>query len=531
MMSDQQQDVEVKIVGFFELASVTCPLALDNYQRSYVWGEEKIIQLLDDLREFLTQQHNQKSNESLTPKHYYMGTLLLHHKSDESTTGEHKENNDEKLFVIDGQQRLTSLSVLYWLLHDELPNHIEFSYRSQRSKVNIQQAKRTMQKVFKAWLEQNPDNNFPLTKDIFNHFRFTAITVKREDLAFTFFDTQNNRGVPLSGTDLLKAFHLRAISNNNLKLAEQLQAHCAQRWEKVQVKGNKKSTNKGAQQKSNDFAPELFHYYLWRGRNWTGRDVVELESRDDILTHFGEQSIDALMGEVALYPAGSNQWGDQLQLNGNNEYQLQASSQHIGQSAAYLPFALRQPVSKGVGFFLYAEKYAAMLNTLLHLPSDDIDINAVQVFYKDVVSKLSAYLQSLYRLALLTYFDRLGSEGIYRFTLWLDYRLGAIRLEKEDIRREAPLKFLREAKRNLLDVISYAYRSEDIITFLQQVDVTKHYESKKGWAAEIKSGNLVQERYVAALAKYYGVTHLNGHAKRIDKKVKLLLTEQGVVNE
>jgi hypothetical protein len=147
-----------------------------------------------------------------------------------------------------------------------------------------------------------------------------------------------------------------------------------------------------------------------------------------------------------------------------------------------------------------------------------------------VVSKLSAYLQSLYRLALLSYFDRLGSDGLLRFALWLDYRLGAIRLEKEDIRRETPLKFLREAKRNLLDVISYAYRSEDIIIFLQQLDVASHYDKNKGWEKEIISDRLVKERYVAALANYYGVTDLNGQALRIELKVKQLLAEQGVTN-
>lgn len=525
-MSELQKDVEVNIVSFYELATHTCPLALDNYQRSYVWGQEKIIQLFDDLREFFTLQQSQDND---SPEHYYMGTLLLHHKAEGQVDNSHiSQKKNDKLFVIDGQQRLTSLSILYWLLHDEVPGHIKFYYRSQRSNVNIQQAKRTMQKILNEWSEQN--GGVELTSGIFNHFRFTAITVKREDLAFTFFDTQNNRGVPLSGTDLLKAFHLRSISDNNLKLAEQLQAHCAQRWEQVQVKGDKGKANRSSKNKNNDFAPELFHYYLWRGRNWTGTDVVELESRDEILTHFGEQSVDALMGDVALYPAGSNQWGQQLQLNANNEYRLHASPQYIGQSAAYLPFALRQPISKGVGFFLYAEKYSAMLNVLLHVPSDDAEINSVQVFYTEVTSKLSAYLQSLYRLALLSYFDRLGSKGLFRFALWLDYRLGAIRLEKDDIRRETPLKFLRDVKRNLLDVISYAYRSEDIITFLQKVDVAKYYDLNKGWQDEIEGNRLVKERYVAALAKYYGVKALNGQAKRIEQKVKQVLAKQGVNN-
>lgn len=475
------QDVTVKLVSFSQLANVKSPLALDSYQRAYVWGEDKIIQLLNDFAEFIQTDSGQRQ--------YYMGTLLLHQKV---------EVEHSKHFVIDGQQRLTSLSLLYWLLHGELPAHIQFEFRSSRSLVNIQQAKRTMLTWFKVC---------PIAKNefiqVFEQLRFTVIAVQREDLAFTFFDTQNNRGVPLGSTDLLKAFHLRAIQDNNLKLVEQLQSHCARRWELVQLQGELGKTSQ-----HNDFAPELFHYYLWRGRNWTGNQVVELESKDEMLKHFGDHSKKAMIGEVALYPAGSNQWGQSLTLTTTNDYSLTPAKQHIGQQAAYLPFALRQPISQGVGFFLYAEKYASMLNVLFHQPSNSSEVLALQGFYSEVVSTLSAYLQSLFRLATLTYFDRLGSKGLLRFAIWFDHRLGAIRLAQADIRRETPLKFLREAKQNLLDVLAYAYDNDDVIRFLRQNDVSNAYASNDGWQVQIKNNRLVQERYASAVAGYFNVGDL-----------------------
>jgi hypothetical protein len=473
------QDVTVKLVSFGKLANVKSPLALDSYQRAYVWGEDKIIQLLNDFSEFI------QTNNSA--KQYYMGTLLLHQKVGV------KQN---KHFVIDGQQRLTSLSVLYWLLHGKLPAHIQFEFRSSRSLVNIQQAKCTMQ----AWFKEQKIDKDEFTK-VFKQLRFTVIAVQREDLAFTFFDTQNNRGVPLGSTDLLKAYHLRAIQDGNLKLVEQLQSHCARRWEQVQLQGELGKTSQ-----HNDFAPELFHYYLWRGRNWTGNQVEELESKDEMLKHFGEHSKKAMIGEVALYCGGTNQWGKILTLTTTNDYSLTPAKQHMGQQAAYLPFALRQPISQGVGFFLYAEKYASMLNVLFHQPSDSPEVLALQGFYNDVVSTLSPYLQSLFRLATLTYFDRLGSEGLLRFAIWLDHRLGAIRLTQADIRRETPLKFLRDAKQNLLDVLAHAYDIDDVIRFLRQEDVSKAYATNDGWQTESKSH--VQSRYARAVSGYFNVGDL-----------------------
>lgn len=495
-----QKDVSVALLSFKNLASVECWLTLDNYQRAYVWGADKVTQLLNDLLSFI-----QESQDEAT---YYMGTLLLHQKIGE------KQNT---LCVIDGQQRLTSLAVLYWLLNKQPPNHIQFSFRSSRSMVNIQQVKLTI----KNWLDKNNLERAKLIA-VYDRLRFTVIKVIREDLAFTFFDTQNNRGVPLGSTDLLKAFHLRAIQSDDAHIDELLQSLCASRWENVQLQ-----SEFGKSSLNYDFAPELFHYYLWRARNWTGNQVAELESKDEMFSHFGDRTKVTKLGEVILYPASANQWVQSLSLNYHNDFYLTPAKQQFGVQSAYLPFSLRQPISRGVGFFLYAEKYAAMLNLLLHKPSRDLEIEAVQQFYADVVKTLSHYLQSLFRLCLLVYFDRLGSRGLLRFALWLDHRIGGIRLSQDDIRRETPIKFLRDPKRNLLDVIAYAYECDDVIDFLKQVDVSKIYSLKDGWSKGIQSNHLVQERYAAAVAKYYDIESLGGKtAECIERSVESQLSKQ-----
>lgn len=102
------EDVKVQVLSFSELFSrANFPLALDTYQRPYVWGYDKVGQLIDDLQKYC------RNRDEEQPLDYYMGALLLH-----------KNDEKQKLFIVDGQQRLTSLSVLYHLLTNDLPvNH------------------------------------------------------------------------------------------------------------------------------------------------------------------------------------------------------------------------------------------------------------------------------------------------------------------------------------------------------------------------------------------------------------------------
>jgi uncharacterized protein with ParB-like and HNH nuclease domain len=47
------EDVTVKVRSFSALFDETdYPLAIDTYQRGFVWGEDKIRQLIQDLQEF-----------------------------------------------------------------------------------------------------------------------------------------------------------------------------------------------------------------------------------------------------------------------------------------------------------------------------------------------------------------------------------------------------------------------------------------------------------------------------------------------
>lgn len=71
--------------------------AIPDYQRPYRWGEDQALQLLEDLEETLERDDTEP---------YFLGSLVLVQQS-------------EHLFeVIDGQQRLTTLTILFAVLRD-----------------------------------------------------------------------------------------------------------------------------------------------------------------------------------------------------------------------------------------------------------------------------------------------------------------------------------------------------------------------------------------------------------------------------
>ena len=78
------------------------------YQRGYDWTENEIIQFIDDINDY-------KKNNS---QEYYIGTLIV--------------NKNKNIFeVVDGQQRLTTLFLLYSFLEIETNKSLSFEFREK----------------------------------------------------------------------------------------------------------------------------------------------------------------------------------------------------------------------------------------------------------------------------------------------------------------------------------------------------------------------------------------------------------------
>lgn len=83
------------------------------YQRNYAWEEGQITQLVQDINDF------SKSNKA---QKYYIGTLVVYER----------EGLERLYETIDGQQRLTTLSILYAVLRNEYALHNELASFEKR---------------------------------------------------------------------------------------------------------------------------------------------------------------------------------------------------------------------------------------------------------------------------------------------------------------------------------------------------------------------------------------------------------------
>lgn len=475
--------VEVNVLSFSKLfEDSSFPIALDTYQRGFVWNDDKIRQLADDLADY--------QGYSVPKPPYYMGTVLLHRNKDK-----------QKRFIIDGQQRLTALCVLHQQLKAGLPEKCALTYSPKSARCI-----RSAAGIFR-------DHDRRPNSEIFGQIVFTVIYVERVDLAFTFFDTQNNRGVPLHATDLLKAYHLREVDGASVERKEALQTLCAQRWEGIQ---------QGVPVMSHDqeFAPSLFTKFLWRARYWTGARVV-YGDHDALMEEFQKQTwkSEGDHATISLYRSRHNRLGTALTMTRDGHSEIHTNRISLSSKAEDLPFAIRQPIQKGIGFFLYADKYAALLRRLAVEPTDSNEVRRFREVYEKLMMANSLFLREIFLLSSLVYADQFDDEKLWEFSLWLEHALGAIRLEKQQVRYEAAQNFFKHDALNLLDVIASGFRPEQIIAHLK----TNHTHAGTYADEAIETGKGVQGVYKQAVLNYYestGMTSLRGKHTWIAAKMK-----------
>lgn len=457
-----ESSVNVEMKSFKDLIDLS--LTIPDFQRSYVWKEENLEKLINDFEEFLFSRKNE----------YYMGTILLYRNI----------NNYE---IIDGQQRITTLIILYSLINEKYEiENLQLSFSSQESINNIVRAKK--------YFEDNRDKIIQIN-DIFEKLKFTVIITHSQDEAFTFFDTQNSRGVKLKAIDLLKAHHLRAISDN------ERQGISAKKWESIENSKN------SFIRKDSDFIDELFKYILYRARVWRGNKscVVDIElseriQNEKIKSEF-EKGIKA--DNITLYPHHKNMLVQSIDIDENENYIMDFRFKQYRQQPKDLPFSLRQPISKGLEFFLFVEKYAQIVE---YLNNDNSQILEYRNFYNDVIcdSSFSVYLREFFILCVVCYYDKFEHNKLFEFSLWLEYILGAIRVGQSMIVERTIPKMLRDMKYNVIDIILGSYTSDEVIEFLKSIKQLDGKDIEKLYSEPPYDENSIRDRYIQSNFNYYG---------------------------
>jgi len=228
---------------------------IPDFQRPYSWGRDQVDELLDDLTYFAFQEGDVGD---LNP--YFLGSIVL------------IEGSDPAAKVIDGQQRLTTLTILFAVLRELLPDLRESitkkicepgdEIEGRLPKVRLSLRKRDQQ-FFEDYIQREGgfsklsteevlsdsqtnirDNTLHLKKKLeetcgtkeelrklvkylVQKCYLVVVSTSDDESAYRIFSVLNDRGMQLSNTDILKAEIIGAIP-------EAEQDGYTEKWESIE---------------------------------------------------------------------------------------------------------------------------------------------------------------------------------------------------------------------------------------------------------------------------------------------------------
>ena len=281
------------------------------YQRPYKWHKSHVIQLLDDLYE----------NIYIGKRKYRVGTLIIHN-----------EGNVHN--IVDGQQRLTTLSLILYYLgeKDKLLQNQE--YTNEISKNNLIYNYEQIKQWFGAKKLEIDKKRF--LKELEDKCEFVIITVQCQDEAFQLFDTQNSRGKELYPHDLLKAFHLREMDKDGYTDKE-IEQYVI-KWEDYLLKENNPLL-------------DILDNHLYRIRKWIKGEPKYSFSKSDLNEFKG----------ISLYKKTKYNYEQPLRILDKT---ISSISHNFGITQTY-PFQIDMRIINGRNFFDYVFYYIELKKQLL----------------------------------------------------------------------------------------------------------------------------------------------------------------------
>lgn len=341
---------------------------IPKYQRPYKWSTKHVIQLIDDILKY-------KDASA-----YRIGTVVLHEEKD--------NDNNEVLNIVDGQQRLLTLTlILKCLNYDRSMSLIAHKFSND---ITINNLRKNYAIIYQKIKNFTDDDKFIIKQFLLEKCEIVVIKLDDISEAFQFFDSQNARGKELEPFDLLKAYHLREMQNNT----EQERIKCVEKWE---------------EEISNNVLKKVMNNYLFKIRKWVkhhnGREFtkneidvfkgISLENADDYTYLKSHKIINAFIKNY--------------QNDINREVDMQKMS---------YPFQINQVILNGKLFFEYIEYYIRMykdLNLDEKVNSEDEILNLLNT-YSAKSRTGDKYTRNLFNCGLMFYYDKFKN---YRYEEFL----------------------------------------------------------------------------------------------------------------
>jgi hypothetical protein len=369
-----KEPIELSIGNIFspEDASQLDKYVIPRYQRNYAWTEPHIKQLIQDILDF----------SEIGTKNYYLGSLVVY---------EREEKDNIFYETIDGQQRLTTLNILFSVLKNEFNKvetnfkiNLKFDSRPKSSKsleyffnynkeidvidhkeglnTRIKAAYNIITKELRAVQKNESDEKL----DTFVNYLKTSVKLLRvpvpKDTNLNhYFEIMNSRGEQLEKHEVLKAQMLKVFAeeSKNTLVFNTIWEACANMEKYVQYGF---STYKNKQEKESD-RDRVF------GTDWTGFNPINFVEVVNCLSN-----IDSNSNYTSMVSIIENIKGDIAKNKDNKEGQERFTT--IINFSNFLLHVLRVLVNQSNKYIIVREtedeiKRAEEIKKLRDVPLDD----------------------------------------------------------------------------------------------------------------------------------------------------------------
>lgn len=282
---------------------------IDEYQREYKWEKENIDELLSDLQAKFFSHHKPGDETTAVSGYgeYFLGSIIV-------------SKRNGKNFLIDGQQRVTSLTLLLICLYrvakaQGLPviqtvAPLIFSDNLGQPKFNLDIPERlpVIQALFQG-NDFNPDGKDESIQTMYARYRdisendllaelgdalphfiywlmtrvgLIEIATDNDGYAYAIFETMNDRGKPLSPVDMLKAYLLAPVEDPQVRVQvnqtwkqkvleliswggthePERDANCIKAWLRAQYAESTRERKAGAIDKDWELIGSVFHRWV-----------------------------------------------------------------------------------------------------------------------------------------------------------------------------------------------------------------------------------------------------------------------------
>lgn len=290
---------------------------IDYYQREYRWQRKQLQELIEDLTEQFLEPYDAEHPRKEVQKygHYFLGSVVL-------------SKHDGSTYIVDGQQRMTTLSLLLIQLHNRQGERADrvkledliYAEKFGEKTFNIAVPERTpaMEALFSGqdyeaasatesvqnivaryrdldelMPDEIDEHALPYFADwLIENVHLVEIVATTDEDAYLIFETMNDRGLSLTPLDMLKGYLLANISDPHKRaeaakvwrqriealrqLGKDEDADAVKAWLRACYAQSVRERHKGAENK--DFERIGTEFHRWVASN---AEFIGLNSSDD----------------------------------------------------------------------------------------------------------------------------------------------------------------------------------------------------------------------------------------------------------